>query len=324
MIVFVLVFLLDRDEILAFVDRKRRDIKNMVIRGATTIAIEMMKTIKFVAENASDEDFDDLIQESIKLLRDSRPTEPAAFNGLDYVSNKYKLEKIEDPSVDRKLVISSTEKYLDMLYSAFDKIIEIGSKLIHDDFIVITHCRSSTVTSILKKAHEEGKDIKVISTETRPAYQGRSTSRELADLGIKVYHIVDSAMHWAIDKYKPDLAIIGADAITSVGSVINKIGSNLLALVAREHHIPLYVASTLLKLDTRTLYGEKTEIEMRIGSEVWGDAPDNVEILNPAFEMVDPEFITGFISEAGILPPNLVSYVFKELYPDILILDRAL
>ncbi|MGQ4892097.1 MAG: translation initiation factor eIF-2B [Candidatus Njordarchaeia archaeon] len=292
-------------------------IKKLEIRGATTIAIKAVETVKYVVQNAPGEQLERMLIESIEILKNSRPTEPAMYNGLTYIYTRFRKEKSDDPEENRKKLIGIADTYLKMLFDAFYKIIEVGSKLIPDDSRIMTHCHSSTVTNILKKAFEMGKTFEVISSETRPRFQGRKTTKELAAAGIKVYHIVDSSMRWAARRFKPDLAMIGADAITSIGTVINKIGSKLLALVAKEFDFPFYIGSTLLKLDIRTMCGENVTIEMRDPSEIWEDPPENVVILNPAFETVSHEYIDGIISEVGIIPPNNVLHAFKEKYPYI-------
>jgi len=305
------------NELINYVKEISDKIKNLEIRGATTIAIKAVETIKFIAQNAPDNELERILVESLNILKNSRPTEPAMFNGLTYILTRFMKEKSGMIPEDREKLIEISDNYLKMLFDAFYKIIDIGSKLIPDGSRIMTHCHSSTVTNILKKALEMGKSFEVISSETRPRFQGRKTARELAEFGIKVYHIVDSSMRWAARKFKPDLAIIGADAITSLGTIINKIGSKLLALVAKEFDFPFYIAATLLKLDMRTMYGEHIIIEMRDPSEIWEDPPKNVVILNPAFETVSPDYIDGIITEIGVIPPSNVVLAFKEKYPDI-------
>lgn len=301
-----------------YVKKVAEDIRNMIVKGATTIAIRALESLKYMAEHTHTNDLKADLREAIGILKAARPTEPALFNGLIYVWNYFNERYVGSISEDSRTLIEGVESYLRMLRSAFEKIINFGSALITDGSVIITHCHSSTVSRILIEAWNSGKRIKVISTETRPVYQGRTTARELAEEGLEVIHVVDSAMGWAVKRFKPDLAIIGADALTSLGSIVNKIGSYLLAIVAKEHSIPLYIATTLLKMDTRTILGDRTEIEMRAPSEIWEDAPEGVEVYNPAFEFVPPEYITGIVSEAGIIPPGLVAYVFKEIYPEIL------
>ena len=103
------------------------------------------------------------------------------------------------------------------------------------------------------------------------------------------------------------MILIGADSLTAKGTVLNKIGSRLLALVAREMHVPFYVATPLLKYNPDSVFGTLEKIEMRDYSEIWPEKPDNLEILNPAFETISRRYIDGLITEAGIFPGTLVS-----------------
>ncbi len=308
-----------QENLLDYVKRIQEDIASLRIRGATRIAVTAMETIKRVLSESTDEELLDTLNKSIEMLFNSRPTEPAMQNGLNLIKSIYSklLEEKAELSVIREELTRAADSYLETLRNAFRKIIEIGWKRVPDEGIVMTHCHSTTVVEILRKAHEKGKNIRVIASETRPVYQGRRTARELAESGIKVYYIVDSAMRWAARKYKPDLAMIGSDAIGSNGVIVNKIGSKLLALVAKEFDFPLYVTTTLLKLDLKSILGDYITIEMRNPKEVWHDAPEGVTILNPAFETVSPEFIDAIITEAGIIPPSDVIRAFKEMYPKI-------
>ena len=305
--------------ILSKVHEVAEKIRRIEIQGATKVAKAAILAIKEFAENADEKTFREEFYNVTNELMNTRPTEPAMHNGIRYII--YTYEKFKEEDDVRLRVVEAAGKYLKILEESFKKIVDVGWKRVPDEGIVMTHCHSNTVTAILVKAFEEGKKFKVISSETRPLYQGRKTTEELAEAGIKVYHIVDSAMRWAARKFKPDIAIIGSDAISSTGVVINKIGSKLLALVAKEFDFPLYVASTLLKLDISSLLGDYIHIEMRSPNEIWPNIPEeikkNVEILNPAFETVAPEFIDGIISEAGIIRPEIALLTFKETYPEI-------
>ncbi|MHA1643243.1 MAG: ribose 1,5-bisphosphate isomerase, partial [Promethearchaeota archaeon] len=142
--------------------------------------------------------------------------------------------------------------------------------------------------------------------------------KELLDAGIKVIHVVDSAMRWAVNHYEVDLILVGADSITSEGTVLNKIGTRLLALVAHEEHVPFYVASPLLKYNPKTSFGILEKIEMRDPTEIWDFKHENLTILNPAFETVSRRYIDGLITEAGIFASSHVHYYFTKLYPDLI------
>ena len=136
------------------------------------------------------------------------------------------------------------------------------------EFLLIVTPQLSLV--ILQKAKLDGKTFEVVCTESRPVFQGRITAKEMLDAGIKTTMIVDSAVRHFMNEV--DLVFVGADAITSEGNVINKIGTSMVALAAREARTPFYVVSELLKFDPVTIHGDYEKIEERSPKEVW-DAP---------------------------------------------------
>ena len=238
------------------------------------------------------------------------------------------MNRLKKPKHDFKqkdfleLISYYKNKYIKIIQDSKAKIAEIGARRIpfveaDNDFIIMTHCHSSVVTAILLEARKQGKHFEVINTETQPRLQGRQTAKELLDAGIKVYHVVDSAMRWAVNHYEVNLILIGADSVTSEGTVLNKIGSRLLALVAHEEHVPFYVATPLLKYNPQTSFGVIEKIEMRETSEIWENPPKGLEILNPAFETVSRRYIDGLITEAGIFASSHVHNYFTNLYPDM-------
>ena len=149
------------------------------------------------------------------------------------------------------------------------------------------------------------------------------TAKDLVDAGITTTQVVDSAMRWVINSYNVDIIITGADAITSQGTVINKIGTRLLALAAKEMDVPFYSAINLLKYDPETSIGKLSEIEMRATSEIWDDAPEGLNFLNPAFETVSHDLIDGIISESGVFSPSIVYLIIKENYPFMIISEES-
>jgi len=241
--------------------------------------------------------------------------------GYEFIMNKLEQEK---ETIITEYISDIIEKYKnlyhDMLQTSKQRIAEIGARRFPSKgqkFRVMTHCHSSLVTSILLEAKRQGKVFKVINTETQPRLQGRKTANELLKAGIEVIHVIDSAMRWAVRHYQVDLILIGADSITSEGTIINKIGSRLLALVAHEEHVPFYVASPLLKYNPETNLGILEVIEMRDPQEIWKDPPKGIEILNPAFETVSRRYIDGLITEAGIFASSHVSNYFEKFYPEL-------
>jgi len=299
-------------------------IKSLEIQGASNIAISAIDFLSNYAKRLKCENIDvcfEKLYEAKDILIDTRPTEPAMKNGLKFIMSK--LEKEKD-SIITEYISDIIEKYKnlynDVLQDSKKRIAEIGARRFPpkgQKFSVMTHCHSSLVTGILLEAKRQGKDFTVINTETQPRLQGRKTAKELLKVGIKVIHVIDSAMRWAVRHYQVDLILIGADSITSEGTIINKIGSRLLALVAHEEHVPFYVASPLLKYNPETNLGILEIIEMRDPQEIWTNPPEGVEILNPAFETVSRRYIDGLITEAGIFASSHVSNYFEKLYPEM-------
>lgn len=306
-------------------DAKR--IESLEIQGATNVALSAIDFLSSYARRLKDcsnkDEYLEKLEEAKDILFNARATEPALRNGLNFIIKRLKKQKHE---ADCELILGSIDhyrnKYKTMIENSKAKIAEFGSRRIPDvvgrkEYIVMTHCHSSVVTGILIEAKRQGKQFKVINTETQPRLQGRLTAQELIDAGIEVLHVVDSAMRWAVNHFEVDLIIIGADSVTSEGTVLNKIGSRLLALVAHEEHVPFYVATPLLKYNPETSFGIIEKIEMRDTNEVWENPPEGLTILNPAFETVSRRYIDGLITEAGIFASSHVHFQFARLYPEL-------
>lgn len=299
-------------------------ITSLEIQGATNIAKYAAEILKeYVERNKKLLDIELFckIKEVEQLMYKARDTEPAMCNGLKYIINKLDEEmRTKRNKQLNKLVSQFADEYLELLAIAKQKITQIGANRIpmkEEKINIMTHCHSSLTTGILIEAKRLGKNFRVFCTETRPRFQGYITAKELINAGIETTLIVDSAMRWALRNYEISFILIGADAITSEGTILNKIGSRLLALAASEMHIPYYVATTLLKFDPDTKFGNLEKIDMRGYQEVWEDKPKELRILNPAFETISSRLIAGLITEAGIIPATNASIVFSQIYPYI-------
>ncbi|MFX0114589.1 MAG: translation initiation factor eIF-2B [Candidatus Hodarchaeota archaeon] len=283
------------------------DIRSLKVQGATNVAKVAVEAFAEYAQALSleGEPFETHLHIIVDQLSNLRATEPGLRNGLRYVMGQLR-EK------GRRSLQNAAQNYISMLKKATIEIATIGAARIQDDTQIMTHCRSSITTNILKEAARQGKKFEVICTETRPRWQGRKTAKELVEAGIPTFQVVDGAMRWAMRKFDIDLILIGVDSITVEGTAINKIGSRPLALAAAELHLPLYVCSSLLKFDPETKIGRLSRIEMRDPSEIWENPPKGLKILNPAFETVSQEYISGYICEFGVVPPQAVFHVFSE------------
>jgi ribose 1,5-bisphosphate isomerase len=291
-------------------------IRKLEVQGARNVAIATIKALEALAEETTvntRKEFMKELSEAKATLFASRATEPLMRNALRWIISQVENSGKEEVDALTKIVSSSSSQFLKNLEASKERIAEIGAKRIRDNSVVFTHCHSSTVTHLLRKAKEDGKAFEVICTETRPVFQGRITAKELLALGLETTFIVDSAARSFMRN--ADLVIVGADAITSEGNVINKIGTGTIALLAHEARKPFYVVSELLKFDPATVCGDYEQIEERSPDEVWNGAPEKLIIRNPAFDVTRRNFIHGIICEEGIIPPHSIKEVMHRKYP---------
>lgn len=291
------------------------DIKSLKIQGAQNVAVAAVKSLNSLVQEKKPSNVNELkkiLGLGKKALFATRPTEPMMRNSLNFVLRDLPDNNLVEAMVQLQHNINDCLKFF---YEADEKIVDFGSHKIRNGMVVFTHCHSSTVIKILKKAKSEGKNFIVHNTETRPRFQGRQTALDLAKAGIKVVHFVDSAARLALKK--ADLVLIGADAITTEGKVINKIGSELIAEVAERYDAPLYVCANSWKFDPKTIFGYEEEIEARSSEEVWPNMSKtkNIKINNFAFEKVNPDLVTGVITELGVFRPYILIEELKKRYP---------
>jgi len=284
-----------------------RDIKDLRIQGASNIARAGLRALDYVAKNSKAKNkkaFTKELYEAINKLIASRETEPMLKNVLKYVF--YKLKEISGDNYKQEIkrIIRGLRG---RTQEAKESVFEIGSNIVKRGDVVLTHCHSSNVMGILKKA----KPKHVFCTETRPRFQGRLTAKELVSDGINTTMIVDSAV---VDYIKEvDKVLLGCDMITP-NSVVNKVGSRLIGLLCEKYDIPLYICSTSFKFDPASVIGKGVGIEERSPSEVWRNPPRKLKILNPAFDSIDYDNITSFINELGLFSPDSLFISLRERY----------
>jgi len=296
------------------------NIKKIKIQGATNIAYATIEGIELVVRYFKGDEKE--LKNKLKIIADklslARDNEPLARNAVKYVfSNigKSKAAKLKD------VILKSCTEYKGILSRSTEDIVKFGTEILKDAEIILTHCHSSSVINILKnlakyKYINNGK-LKIISTETRPFYQGRKTVIDLRKANIDVTQIVDSASAaFIVESYYCPVSsvLVGCDEILNDGSFINKIGTFSIAIAAQKGKDKFYVVSTLLKINPNKNI-KNIKIEQRNASEVWKDAPRGVKIINPAFDKVPSEYITGYITEIGLVKPNSLLDSAKKVYP---------
>jgi len=292
-------------------------IKTLVVRGAPAIGVSGAFGMALAALNSTANTKQELLEDlesAKKILIETRPTAVNLAWALEKIM-KVAYEEDKVPEIKNSVIQKAKSMANEDLQTNM-KIGKYGSELIDSHDTILTHCNAGalatvgygTALGVIRASKESGKQIKVIATETRPVMQGsRLTTFELKHAGIDVSLIPDTAVGYVISKSMVDKIIVGADRILRTGHVFNKIGTYQIALIANQHGIPFYVAAPLSTFDMKSNPKDVT-IEQRKASEVTtiGDkkiAPDDIGVINPAFDMTPPELITGIITEVGVAKP---------------------
>lgn len=299
-------------------------IASLEIQGATPITKIVLDTLQDEGSRLlkkSKTQFLYSIRKNGGILAEARPTEPLARNAIQFVLHYLENNK-EGLSVSQmaKLLKKACHLFMVLLKYHDGKIAEAGVPLIRSHMKVFTHCHSSTVEHIIIEAKKEEKSPHVFCTETRPLFQGRITAKKLLKEKIDVTMVVDAAAEFLISKTSGrelmmDVVFLGADSVTSGGSIINKVGSYGIAQVAKHEKIPVYVATSLLKTDPETFASKYVGIELRDRKEIWPQGPKGLKIVNFAFDRIPAKFIKGIVCEFGIVRPRDIAYLVEKHYP---------
>jgi methylthioribose-1-phosphate isomerase len=262
----------------------------------------------------------------IQAIASTRPTArnlPQALERMQRTAEAGKdVGQIKKALVDEAIAIHNEEA------AATLKLSQLGAELIKDGFTVLTHCNTGplatagygTALGVITKAHEQGKRLRVLATETRPLLQGaRLTAWELKQAGIPFTLITDSMAGYFMSKGEVNCVIVGADRIALNGDTANKIGTYSLAVLARENKIPFYVAAPLTTVDPALASGSEIPIEFRSPDEVThfqgiATAPKGVLAANPAFDVTPHPYITAIITEGGIIRAPYEEGIKKIIY----------
>ncbi len=302
-----------KKRVLSDVDSLVEDIRSMKVRGALNIAVSAAESMKKVV--IGDEgDLMETLRCAGERLKDARPTAVSLPNSVDHIM--YLAEKNAHLGGEkfREQLLEDIERFIREIENSLDEIAEIGSNIIRDDDVLLTHCNSDTVIEILKRAWSKGKKFSVYATETRPMMQGHITAAELVDAGIPVTLIVDSATCLTMETKKVDRVLVGADTVCVDGDVINKIGTSQVALCAKKHGIDFIVAVESIKFSPQSMMGLVVEIEERSPDELWLDRPSVLEVYNPAFDVTDASMVDMVVTELGVMPPEAIYQVVKEKF----------
>jgi methylthioribose-1-phosphate isomerase len=306
-------------------------IRELKIRGAPAIGIAGAYAVALGAreiDDASKSAFLEKLNDIIKFIAATRPTARNLFFALERMrkaaGSGKSTEHIKNALIDEAIKIHRDET------EATERVSQYGAGLIKNGWTILTHCNtgplatsgSGTALGVIIMAYKQGKNIKVIVTETRPLLQGaRLTAWELMRADIPFTLITDSMAGHFIKLGKVDCVVTGADRIAANGDTANKIGTYMLAVLAKENNIPFYIAAPISTIDMSLKTGDEIPIEERRSEEVThiqgiSIAPEGVAAANPAFDVTPHRYITAIITDKGIIKkPYTVG--IKALFPSV-------
>ena len=300
-------------------------IRTLVVRGAPAIGVSGAFGMALAGLQSKAETKEELLSDLEKAQKILFMTRPTAVNLVWGLEQIMKVAK-ENDSVDeiKESIIDKAKQMADDDIKINREMGKHGSQLFENNDSVMTHCNAGalatvgygTALGVIRATKESGKNIKVIATETRPVQQGsRLTAFELKHDGIDVTIIPDTAVGYTMANNLVNRVVVGADRILRTGHVYNKIGTYQVATMAKQHNIPFYVAAPLSTFDLKS-NPEDVIIEQRNASEVTGigdkkTAPDDISVINPAFDLTTPDLISGIITEKGVIKPPYEESITK-------------
>jgi methylthioribose-1-phosphate isomerase len=292
-------------------------IRNMVVRGAPAIGVAAAMGIALGVKNSKAEngaelkkDFDQICE----AIRRTRPTAVNLFWAIRRMQEKFEILRVRPLAQIKEELIAEAQRMHAEDIAANQAMGRHGATLMPDTGGVLTHCNAGalatagygTALGVIRAAVEQGKKIHVYADETRPFLQGsRLTAWELMKDGIPTTVISDNMAGAMMKQGKIGAIVVGADRIAANGDVANKIGTYTVAVLAKEHGIPFYVAAPISTVDLETPDGSKIPIEQRDAKEVTHIAgkqmvPDGVGVENPAFDVTPAQYVAAIITERGV------------------------
>ena len=302
-------------------------IKKMVVRGAPAIGVSAAMGLALGASQSvgtSVADLEDDFDYICRVMSETRPTAVNLFWAIERMRETFRRDKSngQEPEQIKKSLVEEAQRIFREDIEANRALGRFGAELLADGDTVLTHCNAGalatagdygTALGVVRGAIDAGKHIAVIADETRPFLQGlRLTAWELAKDNIPVTVITDNMAGHVMKSGKVNVVVVGADRIAANGDAANKIGTYMVAVLARKHDIPFYVAAPISTLDLSLKSGDEIPIEERDRKEVTHIkdhqlAPDGVGVQNPAFDVTPNELITAIITDKGVARAPYVS-----------------
>ena len=288
------------------------------VRGAPAIGVAAAIGVYLAAKEIDTEDFDDFYKrfsEAKSYLASSRPTAVNLFWALDRMDSVVKENKNKSISEVKELLHDEAVAIREEDIWVCKQIGEFGLTLVKPGDGILTHCNAGqlatvkygTATAPMYLGHERGYNFKIFADETRPLLQGaRLTAYELFESGLDVTLICDNMSATVMKNGWVNAIFVGCDRVAANGDAANKIGTSVVATVAKRYNVPFYVCAPTSTIDMNTRTGSDIKIEQRPAEEVtemWYKermAPKGVKVFNPAFDVTDNDLISGIVTEYGI------------------------
>ena len=298
-------------------------IKTMIIRGAPAIGVAAALGVSLGADTIEASSFDEFYSTMEKQCDQLGKSRPTAVNLAWAINRMKQLAKDSKNLPISGLKARLKEEALTILTEdvSINKAMgQYGQTLVKNENVILTHCNAGalatagfgTALGVIRASMNAGKNIRVLANETRPFLQGaRLTAWELKEDNIPVKLITDSMCGFFMKNKKVDLVVVGADRIAANGDIANKIGTYMVAVLAKENNIPFYVAAPVSTLDLSLASGDEIPIEERSAEEVVNInkirvAPEGIEVAHPAFDITPNKLVTAIITEEGIAYPPFI------------------
>ena len=292
-------------------------IRSMVIRGAPAIGVAAAMGVALGALHAPDRTFDREFERIVAVLGKTRPTAVNLFWALERMRAVYSSKRTKGVAAVRRGLKEAALEIFKQDIAANKLIGRYGVPLLRDAKQIMTHCNAGalatagygTALGVLRALKRAGRRFEVYVNETRPFLQGaRLTAWELNQEKIPATLVTDNMVGYLMQQGKVDAVVVGCDRVAANGDVANKIGTYTVAVLAKRHGVPFYVAGPTSSIDIDCPTGKDIPIEQRDGEEVshiFGKAiaPKGMKVFNPAFDVTDHELITAIITERGVINP---------------------
>ncbi len=307
-----------------------RAIKELRVRGAPAIGVTAAMGVALGAQSINTVSYDEFFNAMLDIcdrLAETRPTAVNLFWAIERMKRTLADLRGQPVAEIKRHLVEESQRILEEDIAINKAMGRHGAALVKSGQTILTHCNAGalatagygTALGVVRAAWEQGKKIKVLADETRPVLQGaRLTAWELMQDGIPVTLITDNMSGALMKQGLVHLCIVGADRIAANGDVANKIGTYSVAVLAKAHGIPFYVAAPSSTIDLATPSGDQIPIEQRNPREVTSVcggapvAPAGVEVFNPAFDVTPASYVTAIITERGVLKPNELADRFRS------------